>query len=40
MKNFVGLISAVFVGLMTTLVQLNDLVDFRKISGFYRCGVA
>ena len=34
MKNFVGLISAVFIGLMITF-RFNDLVDNRDLSGFY-----
>ena len=37
MKNFIGLTSVVLVGLMTTLAQIQ--VDYRKIRGFYKCGV-
>ena len=35
-ENFIGLISAVFIGLMIIYwPRLNDPVDFRKISGFH-----
>ena len=35
MKNSIGLISVVFIGLMIILAGLNDVLDNRKISGFY-----
>ena len=35
-ENFIGLISVVFIGLMTTLARLNDPVDNREIGGFHR----
>ena len=38
MKNFIGAISAVFIGLMITLARFNNPVDNRKIRWFYRCG--
>ena len=34
-KNFIGAINEVFIGLMTTLARLNDLVDNREIGGFH-----
>ena len=35
MKNFIEPISAALVGLMITLAQINDPVDFREIGGFH-----